>query len=205
VGLSLKSARFLSNRWGPPHISKLDDIYAVKYFGDDGPDIVRAVRDAAEHAEPSFVPYEQDRPWAERCRARFGRNGVAVGLLIKAWHGVPWRKHEGEPTDHDDEAVRVDDLANTLVFAKSQTWQHAFRVAGIKSEVPHIVQAWKEAGSAGEEIGGPNARILAAAMAGEMAQLSNDAPAFFLSLFHWVRAGHMLCGWDEITSRPAVF
>lgn len=183
----------------------MHDDEARRCFGPGGPDIVRTSREVALQGSSGSRPRDMTAEVKDMVIRRYGPNGVAVHLLLQAWMQVRWRLHEGEPTPRDNEVIRLASWEEALQDM-GPTWRDALLAAGRLSQDPEVRLAWDDGERVGFDIGEHHAKFLAAAMAGELAQVGKtaSAPHFFIDTMPWVIGGFWPAGWDEAAQRLRV-
>jgi hypothetical protein len=186
-------------------VTEMTERDAIEHFGQRGPEIVKLSRELVARGQTSYVPRGMELGKSLALKDRYGANGVAVYLLMNAWREVPWRVNEGKPSNKDSEVVRLSSWSELAGQEDSQTWTNALKIAGIQTTDRRLYRVWQDAGAIGFEIGSHNAKLLASASCGELAQLSSEnEPHFFIDMMPWIIKGYWVCGWDDENNRLKV-
>jgi hypothetical protein len=169
---------------------------AEPVFGPDWRAIVEMTRALAAGRippRPSTLSPEE----FEAATVAFGPNGAAVALFLRSWASVAWRSAEHLTPQKTLFIVRVHDPEDLDDVFSSPRWVQALRDAGFQTTDPTLARVFEAGERAGLDVGGPNARWISAAAAGELAQMLRRDLHFFLEMMPWVRAGYWPCGWDD--------
>lgn len=178
---------------------------AVNYFGQRGPEIVRLCRELISHGETSYVPNKMRLGECLGLKDRYGKNGVAVYLLMDVWKTIPWRLREGQPSQRDSEVTRLSSWRDLMNQEDSPRWIEGLKIAGIQTTDRRLNRVWRDSGAIGFEVGSHSGKTLAGATCGELAQLSSEnEPHFFIDMMPWIMKGYWACGWDDENNRLKV-